>query len=118
MNLPLSIHEAQRLCGEFQHLIGAAFDGNTAVIEAITVTPYDTVNKQRFFAHYLLFDNDAAMALEDYKGSLFDVTILARTTEDHMVNESLMSWAARNNIQIKPGNGFVSHGANNQVYVQ
>ncbi len=103
--MPYSHQDAEKLSREFQYLIGASFAGNNAVaesnarIECIAVTPFDHTSKQRFFLYYLLFDNDANLALaQEYKGLLFDVVVIARTSDDEMVHEDLYSWLGNNKM--------------------
>ena len=117
MNLPFSLPEAQNLCREYQYLVGTAFDGSNVRIEAVIITPFDTGYKQRFFAYYLLFDNDAAMAIEEYKGTLYDVALLAETADGHLLNESLSVWGLKNNIFVSPAGNIVSQSQSNQAYL-
>lgn len=111
MNLPFSLQEAQSLCIEYQYLLGAPFDRTNAKIQAVIVTPFDSGFKQRFFAYYLLFDNDAALALEEYKGSLYDVVIMAETEAGYAVNETLSAWAAKNSILIGVAGNMVGQSS-------
>ncbi len=116
MNLPFSLQEAQNLCREYQYLVGMPFDRNNAKIQTVIVTPYDSALKQRFFAYYLLFDNNAAMALEEYKGALFDVVIMAETEEGYALNENLTAWAAKNNILIGVAGSMLGQPSATQAY--
>ena len=117
MNLPYSLIEAQKLCKEFQHLVGAPFEKNNGMIQAVTVSPFDMGHKQRFFAYYLLYDNDAAKALEEYNGSLYDVIILAGTDDGHLVNESLNAWALKNNILVDTAGNLISQSSANPAFL-
>ncbi|MBC7555009.1 MAG: hypothetical protein H7257_13655 [Taibaiella sp.] len=97
MDLPYSYHEAEELCGRFKYLCGTSF-GERALIENIVIAPFDSNYKQRFFVYYLLFDNDAVAALEEYKGSLYDVMVIARCDDGELAYESLHSWVQRNKM--------------------
>ena len=100
MNLPLSLTEAQDLCEKFQYLVGTPFNSNDGTINAVVITPFDSGHKQRFLAFYHLYDRDAALALAEYSGPLFDVQILASAPDDIELSESLYAWASKNNIQV------------------
>ncbi len=118
MNLPFSLQEAQNLCRDYQYLVGTPFDRTITKIQAVIVTPFDSGFKQRFFAYYLLFDNNAALALEEYKGTLYDVVVMAETEEGYAVNETLSVWAAKNNILINAAGNLVNQLTVNQAYHQ
>ncbi len=116
MNVPYSLPEAKKLCEEFQYLTGTYFDSGSATIQSVIVTPYDNGHKQRFFAYYLLLE-DADAALEDYKGTLYDVTILAESSDGGLVNESLATWALKNNIFINCLGNITNQPLTSQAYL-
>ena len=98
---PYSLEEAIQICGEYNYLTGQAFDPSMPInstIDCVAVVPFDNVNKRRFLIYYLLF-NDAQSALNhEYKGQVYDVLVIARSTEDEndMLHESLHTWLDKN----------------------
>jgi len=106
---PYSLEEAMKICSEYNYLAGHAFDPSMPInstIDRVAVVPFDEVNKRRFLIYYLLF-NDAQSALtHEYKGLLYDVLVIARSTEDEneMLHESLYPWLDKNKhiVHIQP----------------
>ena len=105
MKMPYSYQEAEKLCSEYQCLVGTQFytggssSATSAIIECVAISPFDQASKQRFYLFYLLFDNDAhAALLQDYKGLLFDIVIFARTRDDEMIHEDLYTWLGKNEM--------------------
>jgi hypothetical protein len=70
---PITKQQAQAICHEHQHFVGASFDPNIpgkGYITCITAAPYDTA-RQWQFAQFYLDCNDAVKALRFYKGEYF-----------------------------------------------
>ena len=98
---PYSLQEATLLCAEFKYLEGQPFGNDkTAVIERITVTPFDEISKKRFLIFYFLFDNAETALAHEYMGLLFDILVIARSTEDQheLLQEDLATWLAANKM--------------------
>jgi hypothetical protein len=96
---PYSLADAQKICANYQHLVGQRFDLNhSSVIDCVLVAPFDQINKSRFIIYYLLFE-DADLALtNEYKGLLFDVILIAGATEKvELMHEDLFTWVSKNN---------------------
>ena len=94
---PFSLAEAKKICAEYQHLVGQQFDPNhTSTIDCIAVAPFDQVNKSRFIIFYLLFE-DADLALtNEYKGLLFDVIVIAGSSEKReLQHEDITAWLSK-----------------------
>lgn len=117
MNLPYSCQQGEKLCSAYKHLKGTSFGSDNAIIECIAVTPYDINHKQRFFLYYLLFDNDAVAALQEYKGKLYDVTIIAKNEEGEIVYENFLVWASKNKLVIDFPNDTSSPFPSTQLYI-
>jgi len=100
---PYSLNEAQKICEQYQFLVGQAFDPEMPInstIECVTIAPFDQINKRRFIIYYLLF-NDAQSALtHEYKGLLYDILVIARSTENDndLLQENLHVWLAKNSL--------------------
>lgn len=93
MKIPYSFAQGEKLCQEFQNLVGTRLENRDAIIETVVLTPFDEISKHRFFLYYLLFDNNAEAALkQEYMGLLYDVMIVARTPDDEIVHQDLHSW--------------------------
>lgn len=99
MKIPYSIQEAEKLCNDFQYLIGTQLAGTNATITDVVITPFDENNKYRFFLYYVLLDNNSKEALnQDYKGLLFDVVIIAKTPNEDTIHQDLYTWLGNNMI--------------------
>jgi len=103
--LPYTLNEANEVCKKLQYLIGHTFDlsepgfGN---VECIAVTPFDQINKKKFFLYYMLV-GDAQLALTgEYKGLLFDICIIARSEYDcnDIKHYDIDTWLQKNNLEI------------------
>jgi hypothetical protein len=103
---PYSLNEAQQICEDYQFLVGQAFDTASPIdstIESVALAPFDQINKRRFIIFYLLF-NDARSALtHEYKGLLYDILVIARSTdnENEIMQESLAVWLSKNAAEQK-----------------
>lgn len=96
---PYSLEEAQRLCTEYQYLVGQPFEkGQSFVIECVTVVPFDELSRERFLIFYFLFNNAESALAHEYKGLLFNALVIARsTTDEHELRqEELVMWLAEN----------------------
>lgn len=101
---PLTLPQAEKLSDDFQYLKGQVFNNEyalAATIEAVTVTPYDDINKYIFVLAYREHGN-AEEALKLYKGPLYDVMVLGRLVSDRVqvVYRDLASYLLENNIPI------------------
>jgi hypothetical protein len=99
---PYSLAEAEELCKEYQHLVGQSFaKDNNLIIECVTITPFDEVNKQRFLIFYFLFNNAESALSQEYRGFLFDIIVIGRsvTDEHELLQEDLYTWVHENKSQ-------------------
>jgi len=95
---PYSLSEAKNICADYQYLIGQQYDqSGSATVDCIAVAPFDQLSKSRFIIYYLLFE-DAEMALtNEYKGLLFDVVVIAGSTEKReLKHEDIFTWLSKN----------------------
>lgn len=91
---PYSLAEAQKVCQEFQHLVGAAFrKKDVSLIDKVIVAPYEAAEKSRFLMLYLTL-GDAQLALHgDYKGAQYTVLLLSGSVEANgLEHEELHRW--------------------------
>ncbi len=96
---PYSLKEAQQLCCDYQYLEGQPFEnGSNSIIERVTITPFDEINKQRFLIFYFLFNNAESALAQDYRGLLFDVLVIARSVNDEheLLQEDIITWLTAN----------------------
>ncbi len=112
-HIPFALNDAKQLCGDLQNLVGGTFDPalpEIGEIECVAVAPFDLQNKKQFLLHYLLCD-DAVKALEEYHGLLYDVIVIARSTQVHtdLVQYDIFTWLEKNNLTI--GEVATSHVA-------
>ena len=102
---PFALNEAKLLCSYLQHIIGLKFDPSIpemGEIECVAVAPFDLNNKKQFLLYYLLCD-DAHKALEEeYHGLLYDVVVIARSTEIHtdLMQYDIFTWLEKNNLKL------------------
>ena len=102
---PYSLQEAQKLCAEYQYLNGQNFaPGSNAVIECITICPFDEASRQRFLIYYFLFNSPDSALSHEYNGLLYDVLVIARsvTDEHELLQEELHTWLAENKKVLNP----------------
>jgi len=95
---PYSLSEAKKIAADFQYLIGQHYDQtHSSTIDCIAIAPFDQLNKSRFIIYYLLFE-DAELALtNEYKGLLFDVLVIAGSTEKkELQHEDICTWLSKN----------------------
>ena len=96
---PYTLQEAEQLCKEYQYLVGQKFSSDSnLVIECVTITPFDEINKKRFLILYFLFNNAESALNQEYKGFLFDVIVIGRSLEDEheLLQEDLAVWLTEN----------------------
>ena len=96
---PYSLPEAEKLCQEYQFLVGQSFASDSnAVIECVTITPFDEISKKRFLIYYFLFNNAQSALAHEYKGLLYDIIVIARSVEDEheLLQEDLYTWTDEN----------------------
>lgn len=111
MNTPFFLEEATSICNEYKKYIGLPLrlqDNNSPIIECVTITPFDLINKEKFILYYLLFDDhiQAAQAL-NYKGFLYDIVVIARSANDELEHTDLSSWLSKNQPNFVPNNDIV-----------
>lgn len=107
---PYSLEQAKKLCAEYQYLAGQAFaKGKDAVIETITIAPFDEASRKRFLIFYFLFNNAESALVQEYKGLLFDVLVIARSVSDphELQHSDLNTWLAENKVADKMGHATV-----------
>lgn len=105
-NAPYTLEEAQKLCAEYQHLVGKTFaNGDYAIIECVTIAPFDEVSRKRFLIFYFLFDNAQSALAHEYKGMLYDVLVIARSVidEHELLQLDLLTWLAENKSTASAG---------------
>jgi tryptophanase len=96
---PYNLSEAEKLCTQYQYLVGKPFgrDSN-AIISCVAIAPFDQNSKNRFTIFYLLFD-DAETALQhEYKGLLYDVIVIASspTDKNDLHQDDIYTWVSKN----------------------
>lgn len=81
---PFSFALAQNICENYQSLVGSPYEeGSSAMIDAVIVSPFDSINKSRFIMLYLVL-NDAVEALtSDCCSNEYDVLILSGSIHDN-----------------------------------
>ena len=98
-NAPYTLPEAEKLCTQFQYLVGKPFgDDSDAIISCVAIAPFDQNSKNRFTIFYLLFD-DAETALQhEYKGLLYDVIVIASSPQDRneLHQDDIHTWVSKN----------------------
>ena len=100
MTTPYTLDKAKKIREEFNYIIGTSLNGDAALIEYLAITPFDEENKQRFFLYYLIMGESAQEAiLNEYKGFLFDIVVVARTPNGVLVKEMMSDWLSRNVAQ-------------------
>ncbi len=103
-NAPYTLKEARKLCEEYEHLVGQPFSkDNDAVVECVIIAPFDEASRKRFLIFYFLFNNAEQALNTEYKGLLFDVLVIGRSTSDkHDLQQcDLHGWLIDNLANIK-----------------
>ncbi len=114
---PYSLAEAEKLCKENQFLVGRAFaTDNNAVIECVTITPFDEVSKKRFLIYYFLFNNAEHVLAHEYKGLLYDIIVIARSLKDEheLLQEDLHTWIGEN-VPAGGDNPDIGHSVSSSI---
>lgn len=96
---PYSLPEAEKLCMDYQFLVGRSFTSDSnAVIECVTISPFDEISRKRFLIYYFLFNNAESALSHEYKGLLYDIIVIARSVEDahELLQEDLYTWIGEN----------------------
>jgi hypothetical protein len=96
---PYSLPEAEALCREHQFLVGRSFAADSnAVIECVTISPFDEISRKRFLIYYFLFNNAESALSHEYKGLLYDIIVIARSVDDEheLLQEDLSTWMLEN----------------------
>lgn len=80
MRLPFSRKQAEKVCKDFQHLLGKPLDARADLCEPVSqivIAPLDDLNKW-IFIEQLAETNDWEKALSFYKPPYYDVILVAR----------------------------------------
>ena len=96
---PYTLTEAEKLCTEYQYLVGKPFKKESdATITCVAIAPFDQNSKNRFTIFYLLFDDAETALSHEYKGLLYDVVVIASSPQDRndLHQEDICTWAAAN----------------------
>ena len=99
--VPYSLPDAEKLCTEYQFLVGKPFaPGSNSIIECVTISPFDEISRKRFLIYYFLFNNPQSALAHEYKGFLYDILVIARSLQDEheLLQEDLSSWLKENNL--------------------
>jgi cellulose synthase/poly-beta-1,6-N-acetylglucosamine synthase-like glycosyltransferase len=111
---PYSLAEAQKLAASYQQLVGQTYSRDTnAIIECVTVAPFDKLSKERFLIFYFLFNSAESALSQEYEGLLFDVLVIARSQDDphELLQEDLLIWLADDGlIHVPEKNGAAYSG--------
>ena len=101
MTPPYSLEQAQYLFSMFKNVAGTEFEEKDVLVEDIAVVPFDQSSRQRFILYYMVMGADAQeTVLQEYKGFLFDVIVIARNNKGEVVTRNLSDFLAltRNEI--------------------
>jgi hypothetical protein len=101
---PYSLPEAEKLCTEYQYLVGKPFSkGTEALISCVAIAPFDQNSKNRFTIFYLLFDDAETALSHEYKGLLYDVVVIASSPKDRndLLQDSIYTWVTANKDTLK-----------------
>jgi hypothetical protein len=115
---PYSLAEAEKLCREYQFLVGRSFASDSdAVIECVTVTPFDEISRKRFLIFYFLFNNAQSALSHEYKGLLYDILVIARSVDDEheLLQEDLTTWLNENKQDEDPDLGQSISATSSQI---
>ena len=96
---PYTLPEAEKLCTEYQYLVGKPFSkASDAVITCVAIAPFDQNSKNRFTIFYLLFDDAETALSHEYKGLLYDVIVIASSPQDRndLHQEDICTWTNAN----------------------
>lgn len=115
---PLTREQAERICKDYQYLAGRAFENEhsvAATIGAVTIAPYDDINKYIFLLAYCE-SGDLKTSLDSYVGHVFDVLIVGKCTSEtaELVHRELIPYLKEHNIgfdleKYVPGGGTSSN---------
>jgi hypothetical protein len=94
----MTLNEARLLCKEYEFMQGRSLDNKDVVVECVTISPADDINKWIFLHHYGT-THDTDKALDFYKVPFFDVIFITRCGEGHLSYITLNSF---NNQHRKP----------------
>lgn len=96
MTPPYSLEQAKYLQNLYRGFIGAEFEENRNVlVEEIAIVPFEQVSRQRFILYYMVVGKQAqAQVLQEYKGLLFDILLVARNERGELIHKDLCSYLA------------------------
>lgn len=96
MTPPYSLEQAKYLQNLYRGFIGAEFEENRNVlVEEIAIVPFEQVSRQRFILYYMVVGRQAqAQVLQEYKGLLFDILLVARNERGELIHKDLCSYLA------------------------
>lgn len=94
MTPPYSLEQAKYLQNLYKGFIGAEFEENRNVlVEEIAIVPFEQVSRQRFILYYMVVGKQAqAQVLQEYKGLLFDILLVARNERGELIHKDLCSY--------------------------
>ena len=101
---PYTLPEAEKICTEFQYLVGKPFSPDSgALISCVAIAPFDQNSKNRFTIFYLLFDDAETALSHEYKGLLYDVVVIASAPGDRndLKQDSVANWITANKDLVK-----------------
>ena len=117
MTCALSYEEANRLCEEYQFLIGTNTNSEEIVVESVVVSPFDPSNKYRFFLFYLLLNNPKLALEYEYSGNDYDVLIIGKTKVGEMLHQSLDIWLKEGSAFSMTSKGFLAQNYSGALYI-
>lgn len=90
MTPPYSMEQAQYLLNMFKNVVGTEFEEKGVLVEDIAIVPFDQASRQRFILYYMVMAGQAQdIVLQEYKGFLFDIVLLAHNAAGEVVHKSL-----------------------------
>lgn len=93
MNPPYSLEQARSLQDLCKGFVGAEFDEKGVLVNDIAIVPFDQAHRQRFILYYMVMGNAAQeTVLEEYKGFLFNVLVLAQDEAGQLLYKELCSY--------------------------
>lgn len=93
MTPPYSLEQARYLQENYKGFVGAEFDERHVLVEDIAIVPFDQASRQRFILYYMVMGRQAQeIVLQEYKGLLFDVMVIARNDSGGVVHKDLASY--------------------------
>jgi hypothetical protein len=101
-NGPFDFAMAEKICDQYQYLVGQPFELSNPVyskIQAVVVSPYSTLDKW-LFVHIYDEEKNPEKALSFYKKSAYDVIVMAYINEHEMTFKDLRTYLKAHNIPL------------------